>query len=505
LRPAGDRRGPAGLIAAQTAAEAGADVILIDENTELGGRLLSDSEEIGGKPGDVWAAEMQGKLAAMDNVRIMTRTTVTGVYDGLNFGALERVGLHLPHEPDLPRECFWRITAKSAVLAAGALERPIAFPMNDRPGIMLASAVRTYLNRYGVAPGRNLTLFATNDDAHRTARGDAGRGPARRRRDRQPHGRAKRGDYRLIEGGQVVTPRAATGCRQITVSHGGRTEEIETDCLAMSGGWNPSVHLTCHLGARPVWDADAKAFLPAPNAVPGMIPRAPATGRCRPRPACRGQGGREGGAEDARPERQARHAAQGLRRCRRRRRAVVRGGQGPRVARLRQRRDDEGRETRRAGGLHLRRAHETLHDTGMAPDQGKSSNIAALALLADTTGRGIPETGTTTYRPPFIPVSIGAMAAGAEQKGFAPERFTTSDRALRSWGAPMIAVGLWYRPSYLPKTGGDALAPILRPRGADGARGGRRRRRLHAGQDRHSGAPTRRNSSTSSIATCSPR
>jgi NADPH-dependent 2,4-dienoyl-CoA reductase/sulfur reductase-like enzyme len=133
--------GPAGLIAAQTAAEAGADVILIDENTGLGGRLLSDTEEIGGMPGDVWAADDAGKLAAMDNVRIMTRTTVTGVYDGLNFGALERVGQHLPHEPDLPRECFWRITAKSAVLAAGALERPIAFPMNDRPGIMLASAV----------------------------------------------------------------------------------------------------------------------------------------------------------------------------------------------------------------------------------------------------------------------------------------------------------------------------------------------------------------------------
>jgi hypothetical protein len=89
---------------------------------------------------------------------------------------------------------------------------------------------------------------------------------------------------------------------------------------------------------------------------------------------------------------------------------------------------------------------------GMAPDQGKSSNIAALALLADTTGRGIPETGTTTYRPPFIPVSIGAMAAGAEQKGFAPERFTTSDRALRL-GRADDRRGLWYRPSYLPKTG----------------------------------------------------
>jgi NADPH-dependent 2,4-dienoyl-CoA reductase/sulfur reductase-like enzyme len=194
--------GPAGLIAAQTAAEAGADVILIDENTGLGGRLLSDSEEIGGKPGDVWAAVMQGKLAAMDNVRIMTRTTVTGVYDGLNFGALERVGQHLPHDPDLPRECFWRIRAKSAVLAAGALERPIAFPMNDRPGIMLASAVRTYLNRYGVAPGRNLTLFATNDDAHRTAVEMQAAGLRVAAVIDSRTGVEKRGDYRLIEGGR---------------------------------------------------------------------------------------------------------------------------------------------------------------------------------------------------------------------------------------------------------------------------------------------------------------
>jgi NADPH-dependent 2,4-dienoyl-CoA reductase/sulfur reductase-like enzyme len=211
---------------------------------------------------------MQGKLAAMDNVRIMTRTTVTGVYDGLNFGALERVGQHLPHDPDLPRECFWRIRRKAAVLAAGALERPIAFPMNDRPGIMLASAVRSYLNRYGVAPGRNLTLFATNDDAHRTAVEMQAAGLRVAAVIDSRTGVEKQGDYRLIEGGQVVTPRAATALRQITVRHGGRTEDIETDCLAMSGGWNPSVHLTCHLGARPVWDADAKAFLPAPGRCP---------------------------------------------------------------------------------------------------------------------------------------------------------------------------------------------------------------------------------------------
>jgi heterotetrameric sarcosine oxidase alpha subunit len=446
--------GPAGLIAAQTAAEAGADVILIDENTGLGGRLLSDSEEIGSKPGDVWAAEIQGKLAAMDNVRIMTRTTVTGVYDGLNFGALERVGLHVPHQPDLPRECFWRITAKSAVLAAGALERPIAFPMNDRPGIMLASAVRTYLNRYGAAPGRNLTLFATNDDAHRTAVEMQAAGLRVAAVIDSRTGVEKRGDYRLIEGGQVVTTKGRHGLRQITVSHGGRTEEIETDCLAMSGGWNPSVHLTCHLGARPVWDADAKAFLRAPWAVPGMIPSGACNGAMSTS-ACLAEG-----------KEAAKEALKTLGLSAKRGtlpKASDDAGTGDALwfvegkgrAWLDFANDVTTKDVKLAAQEGFTSVEHMKRYTtqGMAPDQGKSSNIAALALLADTTGRGIPETGTTTYRPPFIPVSIGAMAAGAEQKGFAPERFTTSDRALRSWGAPMIAVGLWYRPSYLPKTG----------------------------------------------------
>jgi hypothetical protein len=231
--------GPAGLIAAQTAAEAGADVILIDENTGLGGRLLSDSEEIGGKPGDVWAAEIQGKLAAMDNVRIMTRTTVTGVYDGLNFGALERVGLHVPHQPDLPRECFWRITAKSAVLAAGALERPIAFPMNDRPGIMLASAVRTYLNRYGVGAGAEPDTLRHQRRCASDGRGDAGRGPARRRRDRQPHGRGEAGRLPPDRGRSGRDTKGRHGLRQITVSHGGRTEEIRPIASPCRGAGTP--------------------------------------------------------------------------------------------------------------------------------------------------------------------------------------------------------------------------------------------------------------------------
>jgi NADPH-dependent 2,4-dienoyl-CoA reductase/sulfur reductase-like enzyme len=223
-------------------------------------------------PGDVWAETMRTGLAARDNVRIMTRTTVTGVYDGLNFGALERVGQHLPHDPDLPRECFWRIQAKAAVLAAGALERPIAFPMNDRPGIMLARR-RTQLpqplwRRTGTQPDALRHQRRRAPDGGR----DAGGGPARGRRDRQPHGGGEEGRLPPDRGRRGDDTKGRQALHQITVRHGGQTEDIVTDCLAMSGGWNPSVHLTCHLGARPVWDADAKAFLPAPGAVPGMIP-----------------------------------------------------------------------------------------------------------------------------------------------------------------------------------------------------------------------------------------
>ncbi|NBT32194.1 MAG: FAD-dependent oxidoreductase, partial [Rhodobacteraceae bacterium] len=151
--------GPAGLMAALTAARSGLDVILADEGTEMGGRLLAETETVDGQPGRKWAAAVVAELGTMDNVRIMTRTTVTGAYDGGTFGALERVGHHRPRAPHLPRECFWRIVAKRSVLCAGAIERPIAFPNNDRPGIMMAGALRNYLNRFGVVGGKTVAVF----------------------------------------------------------------------------------------------------------------------------------------------------------------------------------------------------------------------------------------------------------------------------------------------------------------------------------------------------------
>src|SRR5262245_2369202 len=163
--------GPTGLSAALTAARTGARVIVIDEGSRLGGSLLNENEEIGGKSGFDWAQGVVAELAGMANVMLMPRTTAFGAYDGNVFGALERVSDHvLEPSPYEPRQRYWKIMARRAVLAAGAEERPVVFGGNDVPGVMLASAMRTFANRYAVASGKSAVVFTNNDSGYRTAR-----------------------------------------------------------------------------------------------------------------------------------------------------------------------------------------------------------------------------------------------------------------------------------------------------------------------------------------------
>jgi methylglutamate dehydrogenase subunit C len=451
--------GPTGLMAALAAAEAGADVILADEDSLMGGRLNGESMTLDGEPCARWAAAMVERLRAMPNVRLMPRTTVTGAYDQGTFGAVERVGMHLaaPH-PDAPLETFWRIVARRAILAAGALERPVAFPDNDRPGIMSAAAVRTYLNRFGVAPGASVALFCNNDDAHRTARdlaeaGVAIAGVIDARDDVQIAG-----DFPVFTGGRVIATGGRRGLQEIQISHRGGLRSLWTDCLAVSGGWNPTLHLTCHMNGRPVWDDGIAAFVPQPGAVPGLDAAGAARGVFSTA-GCLADGLR---AADAALESLGR-ASPGLSPPRAEDAAtriaplwhVAGEGRRPRRAWL----DFQNDVTVKDVGLaaqenyasveHMKR-YTTL---GMAPDQGKGANVVAIAVLADATGRGIAATGTTTYRPPFVPVSIAAMGAGASGMGFAPQRFTTAHHPALERHAPMIEAGLWYRPSYFPQPG----------------------------------------------------
>ncbi|WP_445808783.1 sarcosine oxidase subunit alpha family protein [Yoonia sp.] len=440
--------GPAGLMAALTAGRAGVDVILADEDSAMGGCLLREVEDVDGRPAALWVADVLAQLRALPNVRLMTRTTVTGAYDQGTYGALERIV-----GADAPVECFWRIVAKRSVLCAGALERPIAFPDNDRPGIMLAGAVRAYVTRWGVAPGRSVTVFGNNDDAHRTARDLAAAGIKiagliDARADVQVTA-----DYPVYTGGSVTTTTGRLGLTSITVTHQDGTRVIQTDCLAISGGWNPSLHLTCHMNGRPQWREDIAAFVPSPDAIPGMAVAG----------ACHGVFDTAGCLRDGAAV--AAEIARGLGftpevtlpMAEARAYAIAPLWEVPGKGRkwVDFQNDVTTKDIALSAQENMRSVEHMKRYTtqGMAPDQGKSSNVLALAVLADLTGRGIPETGTTTFRPPFVPVSIAAMGAGGQGKGFAPTRLMTSHHASVAARAPMIEAGLWYRPSYFPLEG----------------------------------------------------
>ena len=451
--------GAAGLAAALLAGRAGARVILAEEDFRLGGRLLAESHSLNDAPATVWVAAAQAELAAMPNVRVMTRTTVFGAYDHGVFGAVERVSDHLATPGDKVRQTLWRITAKRSVLAAGATERHIPFADNDRPGVMLAGAMRAYANRWAVAPvakdGDPIAIFTNNDDGHRTALDLMAKGAnvlgvidARAQAPRL-------GDYTLFAGAQVTGTRGRLGLRRIEVTRDGRAEWLDCAALGVSGGWNPNVHLASHHRGRPVWDDQLLAFVPAAEGGPvGLIPAG----------ACAGKGGTAAALSDG-----ARAAAAALVDLGR----AVPAADLPRAedspmagapiwhvpGRKRAWVDFQNDVTVKDIALaqkenmvpveHLKR-WTTL---GMATDQGKTSNVSALAVMAELTGKSIPETGTTIFRPPYTGVSLAVLGGGDSGPNFRPRRLTPTHHWAKAQGAEFVEVGQWMRAQYFPQPG----------------------------------------------------
>ncbi len=447
--------GPAGLMAAKTAAQSGADVILAESDRQCGGRLLAETEEVDGRPGCDWASDLEAELRGMGNVRLMPRTTVTGTYDQGTYSALEKVAHHLGEIPDdVPFERFWRIHARQAVLCAGALERPVAFANNDRPGVMMAGAVRAYLNRWGAVAGRKVAVFGNNDGAARTAADLLAAGIEVTALIDSRADAAPGVDCPTFTGAQVCDTKGRMGLDSITIRTASGTQRVEANCLAVSGGWNPTIHLASHLNGRPVWDERISAFVPGSNPAPGLFVAGAADGEMTTSACLRS--GIEAAkkaleASGTKPVRllppaaeDGAYSVQSL---------WVVDGAGRKWLDFQNDvtvKDVElsARENL-ASSEHMKR-YTTL---GMAPDQGKNSNVNALAVLAKATGRDISETGTTTFRPPYEPVSIAAMGAGGRGAGFAPERFSTTHEICMERGAPMVEAGLWFRPLFFPKPG----------------------------------------------------
>jgi sarcosine oxidase subunit alpha len=492
--------GPAGVATASAAAAAGARVMLCDEQSEFGGSLLSQNPasaaRIDGGPALEWLARNLAVLAANPRVTLLPRTTAFGYFPHNLLSLNQRLTDHLAATPaDSPRERQWQVRAREVVLATGAIERPLVFPGNDRPGIMLASAARTYLNRYGVRPGTRAVLVTATDEAYAVAlelqragtfvatiadvRGADGPAAARAREAGIPvltcatvlgtSGRQRVRSIQLaqLEGGEPTT-----------------TQLQPCDLVLMSGGYTPSVHLYSQSRGTLQWDEGLQAFLPG----------APAE-RVRSVGACRGEFALEAALADgaAAGSAAAREAIDPARRGVRpgdivRRAATApaataamaaataaattAGVHGalprPRGARGRAFVDWQNDVTTRDLALATREGFQSIEHvkryttTGMATDQGKTSNLNALAVVSGALGKAIPQVGLTTFRMPYTPVSFGSFAGPARGELFDPVRTTPMHGWARAQGAVFEDVGLWKRARYFPRGTEDMHAAVDR-------------------------------------------
>ena len=461
--------GPAGLVAALTAGRAGARVILAEEDFRLGGRLLSERLAIAGKPALDWARAVQAELTTLDNVTIMPRTTIFGVYDGGTYGAAERVADDVPVPAEhQPRQRSWRIVAKRAVLASGAIERSIAFAGNDLPGVMLGSAVRSYLNRFGVAPGARAVVFTASDDGWATARDLAASGVLvaavvdPRAEGIEKHGA---GPWPVFAGAVVKEARGGHKLSSVIVRDDKGVEtEIACDLLAVSNGWNPTLHLTCHLGGKPVWQEGLAAF------VPGSKPKDVAVAGAAAGHLSLAEALEDGARLGAEAARDLGFAASSP--------AIppvggedsslamplwwVHGGKGSAFVDLQNDVTTKDIELARLEGYGASEHVKRYTTLGMGTDQGKTANVVALGVLSELAGAPIPALGTTGFRPPYTPVTWGALAGHHRGKDFRPRRLPPSHAWAEENGAVFADAGLWLRAQWYQRPGETLQQSIVR-------------------------------------------
>jgi len=452
--------GPAGLAAARAAAEAGLDAWLVEQDYEPGGGYLNGDD----------CGELEPAVAAVKaaGVTLMTRTTVFGLYDHSVAGLYERVTDHLA-EPSRhqPRHRLWTLRARHTIIAAGALERHLAFGDNDRPGVMSAGAGRAYLNRYGVLPGEQIVV-ATNNDSAYAAAADLARAGATVRlleaRATVPDPVIETAAGCGVEIHYGAVPMQARGVKRVralraAVAENGGWRAAATepcDLVLVSGGWSPVVNLLSQRGVRPVWDAGNACFVAPDTAEPISVAgsaagiwdherclasgraaaarAAAALGRGVPRVPVPAAGGWSGPIQPLYEIRVPGHKLKSF------------------VDPQNDVTAEDVRLAHREGFVsveHLKR-YTTL---GMATDQGKMGNVVGLALMAEALGKEIPEVGTTTFRPPYTPVSIGALRGRSAGAHFKPLRRTPLHEWNLAHGAVMTEAGLWQRPWYFPREG----------------------------------------------------
>ncbi len=465
--------GPAGLAAALAAGRAGARLIVVDEGDRAGGTLLAGSARIGAGPAADWVAAAEAELRAMADVRLLNRTTAFGYYDHNQIGAVERVADHRPARPGEPRQRVWHVRAREVVLATGAHERSLVFGNNDLPGVMLASAASGYINRYAVRPGGQAAVFTNNDSAYTAALDLAAGGVAVRalvdlRPAPSPDLAAKLSAARIehVPGAAVLQAFGRLAVRGVEIAgidHTGRQQgarrRIDCDLLCVSGGWNPAVHLHAQSRGRPQFNADNGALVPGPAAqaersagaangifsLAGCLADGAAAGAQAAEAAGLTASADIGVTLPTEPETIPPASTWDI----------------PQDADSTSKRfvDLQNDVTDADIALAVREGYRSVEHVkryttlGMGTDQGKTSNTIGFAHVAAALGADITAVGTTAYRPPYVPVALGALAGSEGGRHFAPDRLTPMHEWHVAAGAVMAQSGVWLRPQCYPRVG----------------------------------------------------
>ena len=458
--------GPAGLAATLAASESGARVVICDENPALGGSLLAEAEaeaEIEGKSALRWLEDTVATLRSAPNVRLMTRTQAFGYY-AQNFVALnERIPeADLIADPDLPRERLWQMRAREVVLAAGAIERPLVFPDNDRPAVMLADSARRYCNQYGVKVGDRVVVATANNSAYRAALDLKRAGVsvaliADLRPDaKEPLAEAARAaGIEVAAGTEILGVDGRLRVKAMRLNVAGSRRTVACDALLMSGGWTPSVHLFSQSRGKLVFDEALQMFRPGTS-----VQRERSAGACNAtfdlaRALNEGDAaGRAAAAAAGFAPRAHIHVA--------RDRLSAFGAQpvAPPIRADRRAKafvDFQNDVCAKDVTLAVQEGMRSIEHikryttTGMATDQGKLANMNALMIAADALRKPVPSVGLTTFRPPYTPVSFGAFAGPARGQMFDPIRRTPIHQWAAENGAAFENVGQWKRAWCFPR------------------------------------------------------
>lgn len=469
--------GPAGLAAALAAGRTGARVILADEQPELGGQLLNEKFDINDKPSLEWVEAAETELADAPEVTVLKRTTVFGYYDHNFAGLLETRTAKLPDGGERTRQRLWHVRAKRVVIATGSLERPLIFSDNDRPGVMLANAARAYLTRYGVKVGSEVVIFTNNDDAYHSALclNQAGIKIAavvdtRIAPDGDLPTMALEAGIKILDNSTVTGVNGARGVKSVEVmslnaeANGvtGPAHTLSCDVVASSGGWNPVIHLHSHSGGKAIFDEDRGIFI-AGETMQASVCVGAANGEFQ-LDGCLKDGFRAG--------KEAASKA-GFKKASRRKlptAAVIDetparliwalpttkpiGERGKHFLDLQH--DVAVADVQLAAREGYRSVEHTKRYTtlGMATDQGKTGNIPGMAVLAQALGVEKPgDVGTTTFRPPYTPVTLGAFAGRNVGVLSDPVRMTPMHHWHELAACKWEDVGQWKRPWYYPKEG----------------------------------------------------